>query len=116
MTTTTTAPSFAHGPIASDSAQFPLGAPFDRTSHDEPSSAAVRPWSLRGMQQQPDVTERPRKTFRFDHQTQMTVDTEGRPLIEAGDPTVKNKTNNDGDEGPSEDFSYDFVPDEPFQV
>ncbi|WP_153816543.1 hypothetical protein [Gandjariella thermophila] len=48
--------------------------------------------------------------------TQTSVDGTGRPLIEAGPPTVKNKTNLDGDEGPSEDFSYDFVPDEPFQI
>lgn len=113
--TAPTASSFAHDPIASDSARFPLGAPFDRVSYDKPSSAGVRPWSLRGMQPQPSVTDA-RHVVRFDHETQVSVDAGGRPLIEAGPPTVKNKTNNDGDEGPSEDFTYDFVPDEPFQV
>ncbi|WP_291408482.1 putative ATP-grasp-modified RiPP [Actinophytocola sp.] len=102
--------------MASHSAQFPLGAPFDRTSDDEPSHAGLRPWVLRGMQVQPPITADVTRTVRYDHRTQMSVDASGRPLIEAGPPTVKNKTNNDGDEGPSEDFSYDFVPDEPFQV
>lgn len=114
MTAPTTT-SLGHDPIASDSAQFPLGAPFDRVSDDEPTSPDVRPWVLRGMRQQPDMSDAARK-FRFDHRAQVAVDGAGRPLIEAGPPTVKNKTNNDGDEGPSEDFSYDFIPDEPFQV
>ncbi|APU12772.1 putative ATP-grasp-modified RiPP [Actinoalloteichus fjordicus] len=107
---------FAADPVASHSAQFPLGAPFDRTSDDEPSHAGVRPWALRGMEPQPPTTAGGARTVRYDHRSQMSVDASGRPLIEAGPPTVKNKTNLDGDEGPSEDFSYDFVPDEPFPV
>lgn len=106
---------FAADPVAAHSAQFPLGAPFNRVSDDEPSRAAVRPWALRGMEAQPNVPEAP-PGVRFDHLTQTTVDASGRPLIESGPPTVKNKTNNDGDEGPSEDFSYDFCPDEPTPV
>lgn len=107
---------FAADPVASHSAQFPLGAPFDRTSTDEPSRAEVRPWALRGMQAQPSEPAMSARVVRYDHMTQTSVDETGRPLMEAGPPTVKNKTNLDGDEGPAEDFSYDFLPDEPLQV
>ena len=31
-----------------------------------------------------------------------------------GAPTANKVTSNDGDEGPSEDFTYDFAPDSPF--
>ena len=107
---------FAADPLASHSARFPLGAPFDRISHDEPSSAEVRPWALRGMGTQSAVPTAAARSIRYDHRRQVSVDAAGRPLIEAGPPTVKNKTNLDGDEGPAEDFSYDFVPDDPFRV
>ncbi|TCP43405.1 putative ATP-grasp target RiPP [Tamaricihabitans halophyticus] len=107
---------FAMDPMASHSAQFPLGAPYDRVSYDEPSCPDVRPWALRGMRTQPRIPAEVARTVRYDHRMQLSVDVAGSPVIEAGPPTVKNKTNLDGDEGPSEDFSYDFVPDEPFQV
>jgi len=107
---------FAADPLASHSAQFPLGAPFDRISDDEPSNARVRPWALRGMRAQPAISTTTVRVVRYDHRTQLSVDAAGRPLIEAGPPTVKNKTSLDGDEGPAEDFSYDFVPDEPLHV
>lgn len=113
--TAPTMTSFGLDPIASDSARFPLGAPFGRVSDDTPSRPEVRPWVLRGMQAQTPAGGGTRMV-RFDHRAQVVVDGQGRPVIEAGPPTVTNKTNNDGDEGPSEDFSYDFVPDEPFQV
>lgn len=105
---------FALDPLASHSAQFPLGAPFDRVCDDEPSPAKTRPWALRGMAQQPHSGPVPMS--RYDRELQVQVDSSGRPLTAGKEPTVKNKTDSDGDEGPSEDFSYDFVPDEPFQV
>ncbi|GDY29856.1 hypothetical protein [Gandjariella thermophila] len=55
----TAAAGFAFDPIASHSGQFPLGAPFDRTSTDQPSRAGVRPWALRGMLAQPPAPAMP---------------------------------------------------------
>lgn len=108
-----TSTAFADHPMANDSAQFPLGAPFDRVSTDKPSPADVRPWVLRGMDLPAASTP---SAPRYDHDLQQSIDAAGRPLIEAGPPTVKNKTSNDGDEGPSDDYSYDYCPDEPFQI
>jgi putative ATP-grasp target RiPP len=106
-------PGFADDPFASHSAQFPLGAPIDRVSTDQPSSGDVRPWALRGMKGS-SVAMNAARQYRYDHTSQTAVDDRGRPLIMAA--TANKVTNNDGDEGPSEDFTYDFVPDDPFQI
>lgn len=114
MTTATySRPGFADDPFASHSAQFPLGAPMDRVSSDQPSSSDVRPWGLRGMQL-PDAAVNSARKFHYDHASQTAMDDSGRPLITAA--TANKVTNNDGDEGPSEDFTYDYVPDDPFQI
>jgi hypothetical protein len=52
------------------------------------------------------------ETFYYDHNTQVAVDANGRPLL-AADPTANKVSSSDGDEGPSEDFTYDFCPDMP---
>lgn len=54
--------------------------------------------------------------WHYDHERQVAVDGDGTPLNETrmGPPTANKVTSSDGDEGPSEDFTYDFAPDEPF--
>lgn len=53
-----------------------------------------------------------RQSFFYDHDEQVAVDGEGRYLtVEA--VTANKVTSSDGDEGPSEDFTYDFCPDSP---
>jgi hypothetical protein len=51
--------------------------------------------------------------FVYSHEQQLAVDEQGRPLILTGmaDPTANSVTDSDGDEGRSEDWTYDFVPD-----
>jgi len=109
---------FADGPLASDSEQFGLARPRDaRPSDEPPSPVGVRPWGLRGMI--PGAVEaRVLPTFAYCHAQQVAVDAWGRPLvlIGAADPTANSVTNGDGDEGRSEDWTYDFVPDNPQPV
>lgn len=52
----------------------------------------------------------------YDHEQQLAVDREGQPLIVTGmaDPSADSVTDGDGDEGRSEDWTYDFVPDNPY--
>lgn len=46
----------------------------------------------------------------YDHERQIAVGADDQKLRMA---TANKVTNNDGDEGPSEDFTYDFAPDAP---
>jgi putative ATP-grasp target RiPP len=59
------------------------------------------------------VTGRAVPEFVYDHDQQVAVDKEGRPLVITGmaDPSADSVTDGDGDEGRSEDWTYDFVPD-----
>ncbi len=103
-------------PVASGSEQFGLArsrqAPLCR---DLPSAVGVRPWGLRGMRHGA-VTGRAVPAFVYCHEQQLAVDVEGRPLIVTGmaDPSADSVTDGDGDEGRSEDWTYDFVPDNPY--
>jgi putative ATP-grasp target RiPP len=106
---------FADDPIAPHSAQFPLarnGAPAEPST---PSPPDVRPWGLDGMRPARQQGDAVRDAFRYDHTTQTAVDSAGGTLI-AADPTANKVSSNDGDEGPSEDFTYDFCPDHPTQT
>ena len=107
---------FAEDPVASDSAQFPLARPMGTPDNiDIPSPDTVRPWGLRGMTVLSSAGQRI-TTWRYDHERQVAVDCDGTPLNKTrmGPPTANKVTSNDGDEGPSEDFTYDFAPDSPF--
>ncbi|MGH3796962.1 MAG: putative ATP-grasp-modified RiPP [Pseudonocardiaceae bacterium] len=78
---------------------------------EPPSPEAIRPWGLRGMHVLPrtgtQITD-----WCYDHERQIAVDSEGRPLKDTRmGPTANKVTSGDGDEGPSEDFTYDFAPD-----
>lgn len=102
-------------PVASSSEQFGLSrSPLDPPCHDRPSAVGVRPWGLRGMRRGA-VTGRAVPEFVYSHEQQLAVDAAGRPLIVTGmaDPSADSVTDGDGDEGRSEDWTYDFVPDNP---
>jgi putative ATP-grasp target RiPP len=107
--------SFSHDPIAPHSAQFPLGGVGVPADGGRPSPARVRPWGLRGMRTARVQGDPVRAVFRYDHASQTAVDGSGRQLV-AADPTANKVSTNDGDEGPSEDFTYDFCPDDPFRA
>ena len=103
---------FADDPIASHSAQFPLGRAGGPADACVPSAPAVRPWGLRGMRPARHQGDPVRAAFHYDHATQTAIDDGGQTLV-AADPTANKGTSSDGDEGPSEDFTYDFYPDHP---
>ena len=108
---------FAAEPLVSDSAQFPLGRPQSTPeSADTPSPEGVRPWGLRAMRTLPRTGQKKLPVWHYDHQQQMAVDSEGHPVRELRmDPSADSVSSNDGDEGPSEDWKYDFAPDSPGQ-
>lgn len=101
-------------PLAPDSAQFPLARPSGLAEHtDTASPEGVRPWGLRGMRPVP-ATGRRLSDWHYDHHRQMAVDSEGHSFRELRmDPTAYTVSNNDGDEGVSEDWVNDFAPDFP---
>ncbi len=102
-------------PFASGSEQFGLSRPrHGLLCGDLPSPVGVRPWGLRGMRCGV-VAERVVPEFVYSHEQQVAVDEDGRPLILTGmaDPSAESVTDGDGDEGRSEDWTYDFVPDTP---
>lgn len=103
-------------PVASGSEQFGLARPRHASPcHDLPSAVGVRPWGLRGMRCGA-VDGRAVPVFVYSHEQQLAVDAEDRPLIVTGmaDPSANSVTDGDGDEGRSEDWTYDFVPDNPY--
>jgi putative ATP-grasp target RiPP len=103
-------------PVASGGEQFGLTRPRHAPlCHDVPSAVGVRPWGLRGMRRG-TVTGRAAPEFVYSHEQQLAVDAGGQPLIVTGmaDPSADSVTDGDGDEGRSEDWIYDFVPDNPY--
>lgn len=105
---------FADDPIASHSGQFGLGRPMGLpATQDAPSAIGVRPWNLRGATAgSPGVRI---NTWRYDHDRQVALLADGRRLTDvvAADPSADSVSDLDGDEGKSEDWQYDFCPDEP---
>jgi hypothetical protein len=53
--------------------------------------------------------------WRYDHDCQLALTLDGQRITEiiAGDPSADSVTDLDGDEGKSEDWTYDFWPDLP---
>ena len=53
--------------------------------------------------------------WRYDHDRQVAATLDGRLMTEviAAEPTADSKSDLDGDEGKSEDWTYDFCPDDP---
>lgn len=104
---------FASEPCAPQSAQFPLGPSVGEPGDlADPSPPGVRPWILVGMRPARQQGTAVLDSFHYSHDEQVAVTNDGRYLT-AGEPTVKKVTSNDGDEGPSEDFTYDYCLDSP---
>lgn len=112
---TTTIDSFSADPFADHSARFPLGRAAPPVSDAAPSEPQTRPWGLRGMRPARQQGDPVRAVFSYDHGRRLAVDARGRMLVNA-DPTAETETNNDGDEGPSEDWKNDFCPDSPYSI
>ncbi|MGB6161938.1 MAG: hypothetical protein WCF33_18170 [Pseudonocardiaceae bacterium] len=105
---------FADDPVASHSAQFGLGRPMGSPAgHDVPSVVGVRPWNLRGARVM-DRGDTRLGVWRYDHDRQLALTLDGHLITEivAADPSAGSVTDLDGDEGKSEDWKYDFCPDE----
>jgi hypothetical protein len=106
---------FADDPIASHSAQFGLARPIGTPAgHDAPSPIGVRPWNLRAARVMPGRGARP-GAWCYDHTQQLAITLDGRPIIDivSPDPSADSVSDLDGDEGKSEDWTYDFWPDHP---
>jgi hypothetical protein len=108
---------FTDDPLAPPSSQFPLARP-GWTAPEEPerpSGPSTRPFGLRFMRTAPTMRA---PGFRYSHALQMSV-TADRPDIPMIDRAPMMEwstiTNNDGDEGPSEDFGNDYCPDQTIQ-
>jgi putative ATP-grasp target RiPP len=106
---------FAADPFADHSARFPMSRTNPPVSDAAPSSPAIRPWGLQGMRPARQQGDPVREVFAYDHDLQVAVDGQGRLLLNAG-PTAEKQSDNDGDEGPSEDWKNDFCPDSPYSV
>lgn len=105
---------FASDPFAPHSAQFPLGSSTsEQGDFTPPSRQGIRPWNLQAMRPARQQGDPVREVFFYDHDEQVAIDAKGRYLtVEAA--TANKVTSSDGDEGPSEDFTYDFCPDFPY--
>lgn len=75
----------------------------------------LRPWGLSWSRPARRCGEVLREAYRYDHSRQIAVDSNGTPLISA-EPTVNEVSSDDGDEGPSEDYTYDYCPDSPAAI
>ncbi|MGQ0837729.1 putative ATP-grasp-modified RiPP [Actinokineospora sp.] len=106
---------FADDPVASHSAQVPLGRISGQPDTSAPSPAGLRPWGLSAMRPARHQGDPVREIFTYDHDLQVAVTGDGVPLTITA-ATANKVTNNDGDEGPSEDFTYDYCPDSPNTV
>lgn len=106
---------FYDEPLAPVSAQFPLArpglAPVD--SVELPSGPLLRPFGLRHVRVSPEPVV---PAYRYSHDQQVSVSDEDgvTPMVWVS-PNMEwsSITNNDGDEGPSEDWGNDFAPDHP---
>lgn len=74
----------------------------------------MRPWNLRAAQPLGGVKARI-GGWRYDHDRQIALASDGRAMTEvlAGQATANSVSDLDGDEGRTEDWSYDFCPDTP---
>jgi hypothetical protein len=111
---------FADDPIASHSGQFGLARPAGiPAAAGVPSPVGVRPWNLRAAQVMTGIAGGARLSgWHYDHYQQVAVTGDGRRVgeIVAADPTANSVSDLDGDEGKSEDWTYDFCPDRPGPV
>ncbi|RZS37814.1 putative ATP-grasp target RiPP [Herbihabitans rhizosphaerae] len=118
MTATVDTEQFYDDPLAPVSAQFPLTRPGLATvdNTDAPSAPETRPFGLRNVRAMPEPIVPP---YEYSHDQQVSVsdDDSETPMVKLS-PNMEwsSITDNDGDEGPSEDWGNDFAPDHPVQV
>jgi putative ATP-grasp target RiPP len=106
---------FNDDPLAPVSAQFPLTRPalavVDNT--DRPSRDETRRFGLRHVRVMPEHVIPP---YVYCHDQQVSVSSDGSatPMVRIS-PNMEwsSITDNDGDEGPSEDWGNDFAPNHP---
>ncbi|MGH3633496.1 MAG: hypothetical protein ACRDTS_05225 [Mycobacterium sp.] len=117
MTTVETMRFYAD-PLAPVSAQFPLTrhglATVDNT--EGPSAPQTRPFGLRHVRTMPEPVI---PAYQYSHDQQVSVSGDGseEPMVRRSPPMEWSSiTDNDGDEGPSEDWGNDFTPDCPVQA
>lgn len=110
---------FYDDPLASVSAQFPLTRPGVASAvgnTEVPSGPVTRPFGLRAVRAIPEPLIPP---YDYCHDQQVSVADDG-----SGEPMVRRSTSmewssitdNDGDEGPDEDWGNDYAPDHPVQA
>lgn len=106
---------FSSDPIATHSAQFPTARRMDQEpQRTAEAPSCSRPWSMALLSASTPSSRIPRdRAYPYDPETQTCR--YPYDVLVAGDPTANSVSNNDGDEGPSEDWSYDFAPDQPSQ-
>ncbi|WP_075741610.1 MULTISPECIES: putative ATP-grasp-modified RiPP [Actinoalloteichus] len=109
---------FYDDPLAPVSAQFPLTRP-GLAAVDNPEAAsgpATRPFGLRHIRAMPEQVV---PAYAYSHEQQVSVADDGSeiPMVTLS-PNMEwsSISDNDGDEGPSEDWGNDFAPDYPVQV
>ena len=118
MNASASSTSHSEDPLASGSAQFPLGRPSDEAPEvDGPSPIGLRPWGLRRLG--PVFgTAGGWLAWRYDHHQQTAVDDTGRAVLDLvdGPPTAPTTPPTDGEDPPSgEDWRNDYTPDYPVQ-
>lgn len=104
---------FVDDPLASGSERFPLAFPGLATPGEggQPSGPDTRPYGLRVLRVMGPGRVRP---WRYCPERQLTIGADGSEL-----PSIVDKlewstnSHNDGDEGPSKDYGWETVPDEP---
>lgn len=118
MTATVDTTGFYDDPLAPVSAQFPLTRPGLATvdNTEAPSAPETRPFGLRHVRVLPEPTV-PAYAYSHDQQVSISEDGSETPMVKLS-PNMEwsSITDNDGDEGPSEDWGNDFAPDHPVQV
>lgn len=96
--------------LALTSGQFPLGGTCAPVPGDKkgPSGPATRPFGLRKLR---EMAEPKASRYRYCHERQMAVaaDGTGGLMIEHMKLEWTTVTNNDGDEGPSEDYDWENI-------
>ena len=116
--TTTEAVRFLDDPLAPAIAQFPLTRPGLATADntETPSAPETRPFGLRHVRVMPEPTV-PAYEYSHDQQVSVSADGSQTPMVKLS-PNMEwsSITDNDGDEGPSEDWGNDFAPDYPVQA
>ena len=110
---------FYEDPLAPVSAQFPLTRPglAEADNMEAPSGPDTRPFGLRHVRPMPEPTV-PRYTYSHEQQQVSGADDGSEtPMVEKS-PNMEwsSVTDNDGDEGPSEDWGNDFHQDHPVQA